>query len=109
MKLSMSFLRVAAAAGAVSAIIVGCSTPTIPVTMNVSGEVKLNGVKEKQLPALDDEFGAGIDRRRGFIEDQDRMVLDHCPGDRHQLFLSGGDRGVVAEHGVVTLRQGFDE
>ena len=45
----MSFLRVAAAAGAVSAIIVGCSTPTIPVTMNVSGEVKLNGVSKIAL------------------------------------------------------------
>ena len=49
MKHSMSFLRGVAVAGAVSAIIVGCSTPTIPVTMNVSGEVKLNGVSKIAL------------------------------------------------------------
>ena len=49
MKHSMSFFKVAAVSGAVAAMIVGCSTPTIPITMNVSGEVKLNGVSKIAL------------------------------------------------------------
>ena len=49
MKHSMSFLKAVAVSGAVSAMIVGCSTPTIPITMNVSGEVKLNGVSKIAL------------------------------------------------------------
>ena len=49
MKHSMSFLKAVAVSGAVSAMIVGCSTPTIPITMNVAGEVKLNGVSKIAL------------------------------------------------------------
>ncbi len=40
-------LGIAAVAGA--AIICGCSTPTIPVTMNVAGEIKLAGVSKIAL------------------------------------------------------------
>ena len=49
MKPSMSFIKALAVSGAVAAMIVGCSTPTIPITMNVSGEVKLNGVSKIAL------------------------------------------------------------
>ncbi|MBQ6330401.1 MAG: hypothetical protein IJI35_15380, partial [Kiritimatiellae bacterium] len=45
----MSFIKALAVSGAVAAMIVGCSTPTIPITMNVSGEVKLNGVSKIAL------------------------------------------------------------
>lgn len=46
MKLDMTYFKVTAVAGAVVALVAGCSTPTIPITMNVSGEVKLNGVSK---------------------------------------------------------------
>ena len=46
MKLDMTIIRATAAAVAVVAIVAGCSTPTIPITMNVSGEIKLNGVSK---------------------------------------------------------------
>ena len=49
MKTNMTILKAAAAAGMVAAIVAGCSTPTIPVTMNVSGEIKLNGVSKIAL------------------------------------------------------------
>lgn len=49
MKLDMTILKVAACAGLTTAIVAGCSTPTIPVTMNVSGEIKLNGVSKIAL------------------------------------------------------------
>ena len=39
MKLDKTILRATAAAGVVVAIVAGCSTPTIPITMNVSGEI----------------------------------------------------------------------
>jgi tetratricopeptide (TPR) repeat protein len=44
MKLDM--IKVVAVAGVTAALIVGCSTPTIPITMNVAGEVKLTGVNK---------------------------------------------------------------
>ena len=46
MEIKNAALKVAAAAGLTAALIAGCSTPTIPVTMNVAGEVKLNGVSK---------------------------------------------------------------
>lgn len=49
MKINNATLKIAAVAGLAAALIVGCSTPTIPVTMNVSGEVKLNGVSKIAL------------------------------------------------------------
>ena len=49
MKRSMSFLKAAAVASVIASIIAGCSTPTIPITMNVAGEVKLNGVSKIAL------------------------------------------------------------
>ena len=49
MKIKNATLKIAAVAGLTAVLIVGCSTPTIPVTMNVSGEVKLNGVSKIAL------------------------------------------------------------
>ncbi len=49
MKNRISFFKVAAVSGFAATMIVGCSTPTIPITMNVSGEVKLNGVSKIAL------------------------------------------------------------
>ena len=46
MKIDITILKATAVAGMVAAIVAGCSTPTIPVTMNVSGEIKLNGVSK---------------------------------------------------------------
>ena len=48
MKIKNVTLKVAAA-GLVAAFIAGCTTPTIPVTMNLAGEVKLNGVSKIAL------------------------------------------------------------
>ena len=48
MKIKNATLKVAAAAGLTAVLIAGCSTP-IPVTMNVAGEVKLNGVSKIAL------------------------------------------------------------
>ena len=49
MKLDSMVIKATAVAGVVAAFVVGCSTPTIPITMNVSGEVKLNGVSKIAL------------------------------------------------------------
>lgn len=49
MKIDTTLLKVTAVAGMVVAIVAGCSTPTIPITMNVSGEIKLNGVSKIAL------------------------------------------------------------
>lgn len=46
MKHDMTILRAAVVVGGIVAIVSGCSTPTIPITMNVSGEIKLNGVSK---------------------------------------------------------------
>ena len=49
MKLDSMVMKATAVAGVVATFVVGCSTPTIPITMNVSGEVKLNGVSKIAL------------------------------------------------------------
>jgi len=49
MKVDTMFFKAAAVSGVVAAMVVGCSTPTIPITMNVAGEVKLNGVNKIAL------------------------------------------------------------
>lgn len=46
MKFNFSFVCTAGVAAAVAAILGGCSTPNIPVTMDVAGEIKLNGVSK---------------------------------------------------------------
>lgn len=49
MKIDSTILKATAVAGTIAAIVAGCSTPTIPITMNVSGEIKLNGVSKIAL------------------------------------------------------------
>ncbi len=49
MKTKYAVVKVAAGAAVVAGFIAGCSTPTIPVTMNVAGEIKLNGVSKIAL------------------------------------------------------------
>ena len=49
MKAKYTAVKVAAVAAVVAGLIAGCSTPTIPVTMNVAGEIKLNGVSKIAL------------------------------------------------------------
>ena len=49
MKINITILKATAFAGMAAAIVAGCSTPTIPITMNVSGEIKLNGVSKIAL------------------------------------------------------------
>ena len=49
MKATITVIKVSAVAAVVTGFIAGCSTPTIPVTMNVAGEIKLNGVSKIAL------------------------------------------------------------
>lgn len=49
MKFKMTVMKLAAVTGMTAALIVGCSTPQIPVTMNVAGKVRLNGVSKIAL------------------------------------------------------------
>lgn len=49
MKLNSMVIKATAIAGVIATFVVGCSTPTIPITMNVAGEVKLNGVSKIAL------------------------------------------------------------
>lgn len=49
MKIDKTILKATVVAGVAAALVAGCSTPTIPVTMNVSGEIKLNGVSKIAL------------------------------------------------------------
>ena len=58
---------------------------------------------------LNQGFGPGIHRGGGLIQDEQRRVLNHGPGDGHQLLLTGGEVGAVVERGVIALRQRPDE
>lgn len=49
MKAKYTMVKMAAVVAVVAGIVAGCSTPTIPVTMNVAGEIKLNGVSKIAL------------------------------------------------------------
>ena len=60
--------------------------------------------------SLDEHLGAGVDRGRRLIEDQDRRIRQECPGDREQLLLACGQiRRVVVDHRVVAAGQGTHE
>lgn len=62
MKAKYTVIKVAAAAAVVAGFIAGCSTPTIPVTMNVAGEIKLTGVSKIALAdfnTLDEDVFSG--------------------------------------------------
>lgn len=55
-------------------------------------------------------LGLGIQRRGGFIEDQQRCVLQQCPGDRQALALAAGEQHAVFAHfGIEAFRQAIDE
>ena len=59
---------------------------------------------------LDDLLCSCIDGTGRFVEDQNRRVCDRGPGDRKELPLSLRQVGAVAlQHGVISLRQSFDE
>ena len=64
---------------------------------------------ERVHGALGDQLGTCVDAARGFVEDEHVVVLNHCPGNGQQLFLTGGDSDGVVQHGVETLGQGLDE
>lgn len=49
MKLYSMVIKATSVAGVVAAFVAGCSTPTIPIEMNVAGEVKLTGVSKIAL------------------------------------------------------------
>jgi hypothetical protein len=44
---------------------------------------------------LQQELGAGVDRRRGLVEDQQLGVREEGPGDGDQLPLTRGEVGAV--------------
>ena len=52
----------------------------------------------------------GVDVARGFVEDQDRRIVENRPGDRHALAFAAGEAGAAfAEPGVVAERRVEDE
>ncbi len=59
---------------------------------------------------LDGAFVGRVQRRGGFVEDQDRRVLQQRARDRHALLLAAGQlQAALADHGVVALGRGRDE
>jgi hypothetical protein len=59
---------------------------------------------------LDVALGFGVERRGGFVEDEDRRVLQQRPGDGQALALAAGEQhAVLADQGVEALRQPVDE
>ena len=59
---------------------------------------------------LDMQLRAGVDVRRGLVEDQDGGLGEEDARDAEELALAGGKRGrVPAEHGVVALGELLDE
>ena len=59
---------------------------------------------------LDKSLRFGIERRRGFVENENGRVDEKGARDRDALALSAGEtRAALAEYGVVTLRQLGDE
>ena len=59
---------------------------------------------------LQQQLGAGVDRRRRLVEDQHRRAGDERARDGDELPLSGRDvGGVFVEHGVVALGQRVHE
>ena len=71
------------------------------------GGAALHHFVQRRLHML---FGDRVQRRGGFVENQDRRVLQQRPGDGDALPLSAGEQhAVVADHGVDALRHGLDE
>ena len=59
---------------------------------------------------LDMALGLGVQRRGGFVEDQDRRVLQQGAGDGQALPLAAGEQhAALADQGVEPLGQFLDE
>src|SRR5450830_1160928 len=59
---------------------------------------------------LDRLLGLGIERRRGFIKDQNGRVFQQGAGNRHALlFATRQLQAPLTHHGVVAIRQALDE
>ena len=59
---------------------------------------------------LDRLLGGRIERRSRLIENQDARILEDRARDRHALLLAARElQAALADAGLVTLRQGFDE
>ncbi len=59
---------------------------------------------------LDRLLALGVDAAGGFVEDQDRRIVQDRPGDREPLPLAAGEAGAAfAEPGVVAERRVEDE
>ena len=60
--------------------------------------------------AMKDFSPFGIEHRGGFVQHQDRRVLQQGAGQRDALALAAGEPdALVADHGVIALRQAADE
>ncbi len=60
--------------------------------------------------ALDFPLGAGVERAGGFVQQQDRRVLEDGAGDGDALLFAAGKlQAALAHHGVIALRQLDDE
>ena len=59
---------------------------------------------------LDLLFALGVERGGGFVEQEDRRVLEQCARDREPLLLAAGEEAAfVADDRLVALRLGHDE
>jgi len=59
---------------------------------------------------LNDGFVLGIDVREGFVEEENRCVLEQGAGDGDALALSAGEtQAAFAHHRLIALGQGLDE
>ena len=55
-------------------------------------------------------FRCTVERRSGFVEQQDGRVLQNCPGNRNTLTLATRKLdAAVANHRVVAFGHGLDE
>ena len=55
-------------------------------------------------------LGFGVDRRGGFVEDQNARIDQQCAGDRDALPLAAGERlAALADERIVAVGQSQDE
>ena len=59
---------------------------------------------------LDEHLGARVDRARRLVEDENRRIGEECPGDRHELALTGAEvAALIIDDGVVAVGKRVDE
>lgn len=59
---------------------------------------------------LDLALGRGVERARGFVEDEDRRILQDRPRDCDALFLAAGElEAALADRGLPAVGQGGDQ